>query len=212
MMSDGLVLQMPEHAGQLILLFHGVGSTPANLAPVGLRLGKAFPNAVVASIPGRHRSDLGGGYQWFSVVGITEENRPARIAEAMPEFVATIREWQARCGVSAARTALVGFSQGAIMALESTQLAEPPSGHVVAMSGRFANDPEVAPAHTAIHFIHGRNDGVILHGYSIRAAECLARLGVDATVDVIPGLGHQINDEVETLAAQRLRDSSGFLS
>ena len=32
-------------------------------------------------------ADLGGGWQWFSVRGVTEDSRPARIAEAMPSFV-----------------------------------------------------------------------------------------------------------------------------
>lgn len=43
-------------------------------------------------------SDLGSGWQWFSVRGVTEENRPARVAEATPSFVRCVRDWQARTG------------------------------------------------------------------------------------------------------------------
>ncbi len=49
----------------------------------------------------------------------TEENRAARIADVMPQFVAVVRHWQRLSGVGYAGTALVGFSQGAIMALEA---------------------------------------------------------------------------------------------
>ena len=46
-----------------------------------------------------------------------------------------VREWQKASGLDTARTPLIGFSQGAIMALESTQTDGPPAGRVIALSG-----------------------------------------------------------------------------
>jgi predicted esterase len=57
----------------------------------------------------------GSGRQWFSVQGVTEDNRPARVAATMPRFVQAVREWQQASGVDTASTTLIGFSQGAIM-------------------------------------------------------------------------------------------------
>lgn len=48
-----------------------------------------FPNAFIVSVHAPYASDLGSngsnsaGAQWFSVQDITEENRPARVAEAL---------------------------------------------------------------------------------------------------------------------------------
>lgn len=204
-MAEALTIQTPAgSARQLLLLFHGVGATPRDMAPLGHVLARAFPQAMVVSVPGPQASDLGGGCQWFSVQGVTEENRPERVAQAMPGFVDTVRHWQRSSGVPPEATALIGFSQGAIMALESTQLGELLAGRVVALSGRFARVPEHAPEATTLHFIHGKADPVIPYSHTVHAAERLVRLGADVTADVIPFLGHHVDAEVERLLIERL--------
>jgi len=203
-----LTLQHPQHPQQLLLLFHGVGATPHDMAPLGQRLAQAFPNACVVCIASPQACDLGQGYQWFSVSGVTEDNRAARIAEAMPGFVTTVRQWQQSTGINEQSTALIGFSQGAIMALESTQQGPTLAGRVVALSGRFAGRPAVAPAETTLHLVHGKADPVIHYGYTVGAAERLVELGADLTADVLPFLGHQISADVVDLVLERL---TGYL-
>ncbi len=66
----------------------------------------------MVSIGGPEAFGNGAGRQWFSVQDVTEENRAARIADVMPQFVAVVRHWQQLSGVGYAGTALVGFSQG----------------------------------------------------------------------------------------------------
>lgn len=204
-MNEALVVQRPADAArQLFLLFHGVGAAPQHMAPLAQRLAQAFPQAAVVCVAAPHEADGGPGRQWFSVQGVNEDNRPQRVADAMPAFVQTVRAWQAETGVGPAATALVGFSQGAIMALESTQLDGVLAGRVAALAGRFAQLPERAPAHLTWHFIHGKVDPVIHYGHTVTAAERLIRLGGDVTADIIPFLGHGTNDEVETLLIERL--------
>lgn len=66
--------------------------------------------------------DSGGNRrQWFSVSGVTEENRASRLAGAMPALHALVRHAQDRFKILQPDTALVGFSQGAIMALEYSE-------------------------------------------------------------------------------------------
>ena len=62
-MNEAIVLQSPPAAASLFLLFHGVGSTPQDLAPLGARLAQEFPDAAVVSIAAPDRSDLGAGLQ-----------------------------------------------------------------------------------------------------------------------------------------------------
>lgn len=73
----------------------------------------------MVSVGGAEPSGNPAGRQWFSVQGITEDNRRARVNAIMPTFIETVRYWQKQSGVGANATALIGFSQGAIMALES---------------------------------------------------------------------------------------------
>ena len=205
-MSDPISIHRPAGpATALMLLFHGAGSTPQNMVPIGQRLAAEFPGAAIFSVPSPDVSDMGSGYQWFSVRGITEDNRAERIAATMPRFAATVRSLQTLTGTTAEQTVLIGFSQGAIMSLESTLLEEALAGRIVSFAGRFAQLPSHAAHDAALHFIHGRNDPVIAVGHALAAAERLTQLGAEVTVDLIPGLGHGINRAAEDAMVARLR-------
>ena len=204
-MESSLIVQSPASApGQLILLFHGVGGTPRDLVPLGQRLALQFPGAMIVSIAGSETADLGNGRQWFSIRDVSEDNRPLRVAAAMPAFLDVIRHWQVRSGVEAPGTALIGFSQGAIMALEASVAATPVAGRVVAIAGRFARLPDNISNQITLHLIHGKTDPVVSYQHSVTAAEHLITLGGDLTADVLPFVGHEIKPEVEALLLKRL--------
>ena len=204
-MSATLIIQEPEAAaGQLILLFHGVGGAPESLSALGQALAAKFPAAKVVSVAAPERFEYGQGYQWFSVAELSESNRPERVAQAMPAFRDEVLRWQRLSGVAAAATALIGFSQGAIMCLESTQQGEPLAGRVIALSGRFAVPPMRAPKETTLHLVHGKTDAVIPYALTVQAAERLIPMGADLTADVIPFVGHEINEAVIERVIARL--------
>lgn len=204
-MNRSIIIQQPEGpAALLLLLFHGVGADARDLVPLGERLGEAFPGAWVVSVNGSEAGDAGFGRQWFSIRDISEANRPQRVNAALPAYLSAVQAWQAQTGVSPAGTALIGFSQGAIMALEAALQAPPVAARVVAIAGRFAKLPDAAPERITLHLIHGKADPVIPYGHTVAAAEHLIGLGADLTADVLPFVGHQINDEVEDILLQRL--------
>ncbi len=206
--AQAFILQQPQQAAQLIMLFHGVGSTAQSMAPLGLAYAQAFPQAMVVALDSPHPSELApGGRQWFSVTGITEDNRMERVAAALPAFEYAVRHWQQRSGVDAAGTALVGFSQGAIMALASTQQAEPVAARVVAIAGRYVHLPEL-PLHagSTVHLLHGKNDAVMPYSHAIEAAMRLKALGCDFTADVLPFIGHELHPELMGLAVEKLQE------
>lgn len=205
-MSESIVVQQPgAPAAQLMLLFHGVGGHAEEMLPLARVLGAAFPQACIVSVQAPHASDLGGGFQWFSVLGVSDENRPQRMAAALPQFVAAVRHWQALARVGVDATALIGFSQGAMMALESTRGGAPLAGRVVAIAGRFVELPTEAAALTTFHLFHGKADPVVAYGHTVVAAEHLLRLGADVTADVLPFVGHAIAEPLATLVVERLQ-------
>ena len=197
MHDSSLMLARPEASDQLVLLLHGVGSSAQGLAPVVQALAKARPRASVVSVEAPHPSQLGQGKEWFSVVGISEENRPQRIAQAMPPFLRAIQHWQSVTDIGPDRTVLVGFSQGAIMSLESTQTTLQPkqAAHtVIALAGRFAGLVRHISPEISIHLIHGDSDGVVIPQWSVEADKQIRALGGRVTLDLIPGLGHGIDE------------------
>jgi phospholipase/carboxylesterase len=199
-----IVVSRPALPAELILLFHGVGASARDLLPLAEIVFKALPQAMVVSVEAPFASDFGAGRQWFSVGGVTEENRPGRIAQAMPVFEQTVRHWQAVAGVTATATTLVGFSQGAIMALESTQQGVTVARRVISLAGRFASTVRRAANGTVFHLIHGDQDKVVPTENSQRGADQLKQLDGVVTLDIIPALGHGIDARVAGLVVRYL--------
>ncbi|MRD46644.1 esterase [Caenimonas koreensis DSM 17982] len=203
--DKSIVVARPAVVAGLVLLFHGVGATASDLAPLGGLIAKAMPHAMVVSVEAPFASDIGAGRQWFSVRGVTEENRPGRIAQVMPAFQQAVLHWQGEAGVSAEATTLVGFSQGAIMSLESTQCEPVLARRVVSLAGRFAAEVMRPRDATVFHMIHGDSDAVVPAENSKRGAAQLKQLGAQVTLDIVPSLGHGIDMRVVELVTGYLK-------
>lgn len=191
---------------QLMLLLHGWGASAADMAPLAQALRRAFPQAALLAPEGFEPVDSGlAGRQWFSLQGVTEDNRPARVAAVLPRLADWVRAAQQVSGVGPAATALVGFSQGAILALELAQLHDGLCGRVLSFSGRYARLPDVPLAHTTLHFFHGATDTVIPAQQSRLAMQRMGELHGDATIDIASGVGHALPPELVQCAVQRLQ-------
>lgn len=201
-----VIVQRPSCAAeQLVLLFHGAGGGPQDMVPLGRRIAGEFPHACIVSIAAPQAAGAKGRRQWYPIDGVTDASRAERVDAAMPGFLAAVRHWQAESGVGREGTALIGFSQGAIMALESTREREALAGRVVSIGGRFARLPERARRDITLHLLHGKADEVIPYAHTIRAAERIVALGGDITADVLPFVGHVISEPIEALLIERLK-------
>jgi phospholipase/carboxylesterase len=206
-MNSSIVVQQPaQQPKQLYLLFHGVGSTPQSLQSVASKLAHEFPEGMVVCVAAPFTCDLGAGLQWFSVQGITEDNRPERIQAALPFFAQEVARWQRIAHVTAEQTSLIGFSQGAIIALAASALSPLLAGNIVAHSGRFAPLPEAMSREVTLHLIHGERDDVVPVRHCTEAAHRLAYLGANFTLDTLPSLGHHMNGESADLLIERLKN------
>lgn len=191
---------------QLFILLHGVGGDPADMLPLADTLGAAFPQAVFLLPEGFSPFDGGDtGRQWFSVEGINDDNRAARVAAAMPALHALVRQAQDRFKVMQPDTALAGFSQGATMAMEYSIAHDGSVGRVLAFSGRFATLPEHPPEFTTLHLLHGKDDRIIPVDHAYAAYERLAQRQGDATLDVASSVAHELHAALADRAVYRLQ-------
>jgi phospholipase/carboxylesterase len=202
------LIQSPDTPQQLFLLLHGYGSDADNLQPLGCTLAKNFPQAMVVSLAAPELADCGIGYQWFALKDISETNRCERVGAALSHLMRTIRHWQGLSQVAPAATALVGFSQGGLMCLAAATQTSMIAGRIIAHSAYFASLPSQhnsIPTEVTLHLIHGKQDSVITYQHAIEAAQALEAVGSDFTVDVLPNLGHEINNESTARVLQRLQ-------
>ena len=180
----------------LVIMLHGVGSSGADLAPLANAWKVTLPSAVFASPNAPSPSSFGAGYQWFSVSGVTEDNRSGRIKEARQAFDDTISAIIKENGFAdrLERVVLVGFSQGTIMALDAVASGRWPVGAVVGFSGRLASPLPIAPAvKTPVLLVHGSADPVIPATETTRAAAALQTFGMNVETIIVPRLGHTIS-------------------
>ncbi|MGE5319234.1 MAG: esterase [Hyphomicrobiaceae bacterium] len=191
---------------QLFILLHGAGRDAADMLPLADALGAAFPQAALLLAEGIAPYDRGdSGRQWFSLQGLSDENRAARVAAAMPALRGLVRRAQDRFKVVQPDTALAGFSQGAIMAMEYSIAHDGSVGRVLAFSGRFATLPDAPPEFTTLHLLHGSDDPIIPVEHAYAAYERLAQRQGDATLDVASTVGHELHPALVDRALYRLQ-------
>jgi len=181
-----------EGAEALVVLLHGVGAFAASLRPLAEALSAALPLAVIAAPDAPQPFDGGAGFQWFSIRGVNEENRASRVASALPAAKRLIEAEARRAGLPWERVAVIGFSQGAILALHMTVGARPPAV-VAALAGRIAGPLQVADgSRPPVLLSHGLEDRVIPPSELERAARALRGAGCPVEAQRVPGAGHEI--------------------
>lgn len=199
-------------ARNLVILLHGVGSNGANLAPLANLWNDLLPSTNFVSPDGPFAFGRGPGRQWFSIEGVTEENRPDRVRAARGDFDRVIGEIIAEHGLEGnpQRIALVGFSQGSIMALDVLASGRLPVAAIAAFSGRLASpQPLSLSPSTRLTLIHGDEDHIMPVSESVKASDIFKAAGVETELHVLPGLGHSISQDGAMIAGRFLQRAFG---
>ncbi|TBW34865.1 phospholipase [Siculibacillus lacustris] len=199
---------MPANPAPLVVLLHGVGASGRDLFPIAELIRSRLPGATAVAPDAPFAFDGGGaGRQWFSIAGVTEANRAARIAAAREAFDRTIATAIAAAGLTDRldRVAFVGFSQGTIMTLDAVASGRWPIAAAVGFAGRLASPEPLTPSlATRLLLLHGDADPVIPAALSADAAATLTALGMTVERRVYAGLGHGISPEGAVAAASFL--------
>ncbi|HAU5565293.1 TPA: phospholipase [Serratia fonticola] len=188
----------------LVIFLHGVGSNGDDLAGLGQHWASLLPDVAFASPNAPYPFEHAMGYQWFSLTGITPENRPARVLQARAAFDETLQQLMAQHGMADAwdKVILVGFSQGSIMALDALASGRYPLAGVVAFSGRLSFEGALTPnPQTPALLIHGKVDDVIPFSESESAVARLQAAGVTVEARYEAATGHTISSQGAMQAA-----------
>ena len=118
-------------------------------------------------------------------------------------------------GLDDSRLALVGFSQGTMMALHVGLRRRRPPAAIVGFSGLLVGGEHLAAAAPGakpppILLTHGSDDEVIPPDALFMAAEELAAVGIPAQWHLCVGVGHGIDGQAMSHAGQFLAQSFGI--
>lgn len=197
-----LQIQTPAKTEQLIVLLHGRHGAPSDMQALGDALATAFPQARVLA-PQASLAE-GAGHAWFQAKPREDRIAESELKHAVTDLGQRMAAWQADAGVGRAETALIGFGQGATLALQSTCLAEPLADRVLALAGAFAKRPVDLHYLGSIHLLHGKDDAVTHWKTVLEDAYCLRDNGVDMTAEIMPQVGHEMHPRMIEKATQRL--------
>ena len=184
----------------LVVFLHGVGASGADLAPLAAPLSAFLPATAFVAPDAPAQFDGGGGArQWFSLAGVSADNRQRRIEQGREAFDRVVSAALAERGFAGRldRVALFGFSQGAMMALDAVASGRWPVAAVVASSGRLAGaaDPPPGAKATRVLLLHGEADPVVPAEESRRAATRLKAAGFAVETRFFARLGHSISGQ-----------------
>ncbi|MBA3813364.1 MAG: prepilin peptidase [Alphaproteobacteria bacterium] len=188
----------------IVVLIHGYGANGKDLLALGDTWSTLLPNTLFIAPDGPDQSAHNPfGNQWFGLSDwdptqkLTKEQvsqMMVEIQELTPSFNQYLDGLLHLHGLPHEKLALVGFSQGAMLALH-IGLHRPLCGGVIAYSGAFLEDlKEVKVSYPSVLLVHGTDDQVLSPVFSQVAKGRLESLGTSVTLSILPGLGHGIDE------------------
>ncbi|HYF55868.1 MAG TPA: phospholipase [Salinarimonas sp.] len=189
-------------ARQLVVILHGYGADGNDLIELGRQWQALLPDAAFVA---PHAPDLlpgtPMGRQWFPLTFRDPHERWRGVNAAAPALGAFLDAELARHGLGPDRLALVGFSQGAMMALHIGLRRTPAIAGIVALSGLLVLEEGKGPdslkgqarAKPPVLLVHGDGDDVIPVDALFLGLDSLAAAEIPCQWHISMGVGHGVD-------------------
>ncbi|NIJ36352.1 phospholipase/carboxylesterase [Sphingopyxis panaciterrae] len=182
---------------KIVLLLHGFGSSGTDMISLAPQWQEALPDTLFLAPHAPQRcSMMGAGYQWWGLSGFAPSALAAGAASAAPTIDAFIDRKLAQYELTEADLALVGFSQGTMMALHVGLRRPRAVAAIVGYSGMLAGTLGLvhdASPKPPVLLVHGTADPVVPIAALHMSESELKRLGVDVTTHISYGVGHSVD-------------------
>jgi len=206
-------------ARRLVAILHGYGADGHDLIEIGRQWQTVLPDAAFVA-PHAHQpcAMAPSGRQWFALTDRNPHERWTGAVAAREVLDPFLDEELAAYGLGDGDLALVGFSQGAMMALHVGLRRRQAPAAILAYSGVLigperldevaARSPHGEPP--PVLLIHGSRDEVVPPQSLFMSAQELAKAGIPCQWRLSTGLGHGIDGEGVRHGACFLANSFGL--
>jgi phospholipase/carboxylesterase len=191
-------------ARQLVILLHGYGADGNDLIDIGRAWQGLLPRAAFVSPHAPEPcAQAPIGRQWFALTFRDPNERWIGVNQAAPQLGAFIDAELARRNLQPSALALVGFSQGTMLALHVGLRRTVPPLAIVGYSGLLVLPENADPqqlegeirSRPPVLLVHGDCDELIPVQALFHAASGLAALAVPVEWHMSCGIGHGIDEE-----------------
>lgn len=197
----------------LVVFLHGYGADGSDLLGLADPLAPHMPNTVFiapdAPEPCRNNPF---GRQWFPIPwldGSSEAEALAGRAQSIEDLNAFLDARLAEEGMRPDQLAVVGFSQGTMMALHVLPRRAEPVAGIVAFSGRLLEPERIAAealSKPPVLLVHGDQDPMVPFEDMGIAGRALTDAGFETYGHVMKGTGHGIAPDGLSVALAFLKD------
>ena len=209
-------------ARQLVVFLHGYGADGNDLIELGRAWASLLPDTAFVSPHAPHPCGQAPmGREWFPLTFRDPNERWTGVNAAAPALDAFLDAELQRRNLAPSALALVGFSQGTMMALHVGLRRAIAPAAIVGYSGMLVVPETVDPdtfageirSRPPVLLVHGDADELIPVQAIFHAVQGLAALEVPVQWHISPGVGHGIDEEGlrhggEFLAKQSARRGS----
>jgi phospholipase/carboxylesterase len=178
-------------ANALVVLVHGYGADGNDLIGLAQPLSRILPDAAFVA-PDAPQRCPGARFQWFPISDLDPRQMHDGVLSAAPLLQEFIAAELKRLSLAADRLALIGFSQGTMLALHIGLGPLKPAA-IVGFSGVLTGEPATRDAPPVL-LVHGGSDPLIPAEALYLTAAALGAHGVRVEWHISPGLGHGIDD------------------
>lgn len=200
-------------ASSLVIFLHGYGADGADLLGLADPLAPHLPGTVFLA-PDAPEPCAGNpfGRQWFPIPwldGSTEAAAAEGLRRSSEDLDAFLDTRLAEEGMTPDRLAVVGFSQGTMMALQVLPRRPVPVAGIVAFSGRLLHPERLAAEAVSkppVLLVHGDQDPMVPFAEMGLAGQALTDAGFETYGHVMKGTGHGIAPDGLSVALAFLGD------
>ena len=208
-------LRRPAASGKaewLVVFLHGYGSAGAALMSFADFWQASMPNVAFAAPDGPARTK-DGGFQWIGKRLAGDPRLYDDAVEAAPSLHAFLDAELEQNNLGPERLALVGFSQGTVMALHLGLRRAVAPAAVLGYSGGLVGAGRLAGEITSkppVMLVHGEQDALApLYGM-MASVKALSEAGIVCQGVPIPNLGHEVNADALIYGARFLLSAFAF--
>lgn len=199
-------------AGWLVMFLHGYGSTGADLMAFADYWQGSMPNVCFVA-PDGPAPARDGGFQWIGKRPAGDPKLYDDAVEAAPQLHQFIDAELARVKLDASRLALVGFSQGTVMALHLGLRRTVAPAAVLGYSGGLVGADKLKDEMTSkppVMLVHGEQDELApLYGM-MASVKAMTEAGVVCQGVPLPDLGHAVNADALIYGGRFLLSAFAF--
>ncbi len=206
---SNLELKSVDATKKLVIFLHGLGSDGQDMIRLAEYFQPHMPDTHFFAPNGIEPYDQANfGYQWFSLRDRSDDNIKTGLSNAIPTIRALIISKLDSLNLALKDLVLVGFSQGAMVAMHLSLVLPQPLNSVVAFSGRVFLPEKIINFRTPVSIIHGEQDQVVPFICMQEAKDLLSKHKVSLETHAIPHLAHTIDMRGINLATKFILKNS----